>query len=115
MSNPIVIPIEAETISTVYPTAATVQPQQPFQPPVPALLACSWYQSPNPASPGSCSFSPMRTAQSLFALPSKVVEPALLSLPAGLVPMVGLAVNLGAWWLVWKGVEKWVLGPRVGR
>jgi hypothetical protein len=70
---------------------------------------CGWYQAPG--NNGQCETSGMAIVQSIFALPSKVVEPALMSLPAGLVPVVGLAVNVGAWWMVWKGVEKYWLGP----
>lgn len=70
---------------------------------------CSWYAQRDENN--VCKVSPLAVAQSLFALPSKIVEPALMSLPAGLVPLVGLGVNVGAWWLVWKGVEKYWLGP----
>jgi len=77
-----------------------------YNPTTPA--ACGWYQAPDTG--GGCQFSAVSVLQSVFGLPSKIVEPALLGLPGMLVPVVGLAVNVGAWWLVYKVVSKRVLG-----
>lgn len=98
-SNPLAAPVPAPHMAGYphgYPHSYTPAP-------------CGWSQAVGPT--GKCEFSGMAVLQSVFALPSKIVEPALMSLPVGLVPIVGLAVNAGAWWLVWRGVEKYWLGP----
>lgn len=101
-----------QIIEVPYSGAATVETVNSNYPaPIP-VNRCSWYQKPGNAN--NCSFSPVAVVQSVFALPSKIVEPALLSIPAPLVPIAGLAVNVGAWYLVWKVVEKWVIEPRWG-
>ena len=92
MSEPNLVPVQDQTAAVVVQGSA-----------------CGWWQRPD--GQGSCRLSGLAVTQTVFNIPAQIMGAQLVLLPAGLVPVAGLAVNVAVWYFV----GRWALGLVKGR